>query len=240
MAAHPFGVREPDSRFCSARPTSPFSITLTYYLISIILRSNSESSSFALHMNPPAQSLTRIRDWPHSPLHRLSKSGTYMVTSGTYLKQSLFRNPSALTNLTNLLLTMAEKYKWNLQAWAMFPNHYHFVADSENGQSLKTLIQELHSRSAMDINQKDGTPGRKVWFQYWDSQITFHRSYLARLNYVHQNPVRHEVVQRASEYSWCSAGWFELKAEPAFFRTVSSFPIDRLSIPDEYQVALTP
>jgi len=163
-----------------------------------------------------------------------------MVTSGTYQKQPLFRDSSALTGLTNLLLDLAEKHGWKLQAWAVFPNHYHFIGDTEKHSPLSDLIRELHARSAIEINHRDETPGRKVWFQYWDSQITFHRSYLARLNYVHQNPVRHRVVQTAIDYSWCSAGWFKRRAEPAFLKTVSSFPIDRVSIPDEYQVSLTP
>jgi putative transposase len=86
------------------------------------------------------------------------------------------------------------------------------------------------------INEQDGTPKRKVWFQYWESHITFHRSYLARLNYVYQNPVKHGIVRVASDYPWCSAGWFERKANRAFFRTVMNFPCDRIDIPDDFEV----
>ena len=163
-----------------------------------------------------------------------------MVTAGTYQKRPLFQDPASLSDLTNLLMDTAEKYGWNLQVWAVFPSHYHFIGDSEKGRTLKRFIQEFHSKTAANRNRIDGTPGRKVWFQYWDSQITFHRSYLARLNYVHQNPVRQGVVDRARTYPWCSAGWFERKADLSFFRTVESFPIDRLSIPDEYEVRFTP
>jgi len=108
-----------------------------------------------------------------------------MVTAGTYLKLPLFQTRETLTYLTNLLLELAESYNWRLQAWAVFPNHYHFMGESEKDGTLKGFIREFHSKSAMEINQMDGTRGRKVWFQYWESQITFHRSFLARLNYVH-------------------------------------------------------
>ncbi len=33
------------------------------------------------------------RDWPHAPLHRLSKFGTYIVTSGTYQNAALRLSP---------------------------------------------------------------------------------------------------------------------------------------------------
>ena len=163
-----------------------------------------------------------------------------MVTAGTYLKVPIFQTPDALTYLTNLLLELAETHTWRLEAWAIFPNHYHFLGESEKEGNLKGLIREFHSKSAMEINQLDGVRGRKVWFQYWESQITFHRSFLARLNYVHQNPVRHRVALTASSYPWCSAGWFERKAATPLYRAVRSFPIDRLEIPDDFEVMMNP
>jgi putative transposase len=123
-----------------------------------------------------------------------------------------------------------------LQAWAVFPNHYHFVAQVPQAQNLKRFARHLHSTTAIAMNREDNLPGRKVWFQYWESHITFQRSYLVRLNYVHQNPVRHGIVRLASAYPWCSAAWFERKANPAFFKTVISFPSDKLDIPDDFDV----
>jgi len=191
-------------------------------------------------MTAPGTNKLTLRDWPHSPIHRLSKAGTFMVTAGTYKKQSFFDTPPRLTRLTNLLLELVEKHGWQLHAWAVFPNHYHFVGECGEAKRLRELVRELHSRSAKDINRQEDGEGRKVWFSYWESQITFHRSFLARLNYVHQNAVRRRLVVRASEYTWCSAGWFERKADGAFFRTVSSFPVDQVNVPDDFEVSLTP
>jgi putative transposase len=99
---------------------------------------------------------------------------------------------------------------------------------------LRTLVRHLHSLTARELNQRDNTAGRKVWFQYWDSQITFEKSYLARLNYVHRNAVHHSLVAEPAAYAWCSAAWFERTANPAFYRTVNSFPIGRLSVEDDF------
>jgi len=181
-----------------------------------------------------------LRDWPHSPMHRLSEAGTFIVTAGTYQKQTFFNTPSRLTRLTNLFLELAEKQGWQLHAWAVFPNHYHFVGESGDARRLRELVRELHSRSAKGINREDNCEGRKVWFSYWESRITFHKSFLARLNYVHENAVRHGLVLKASAYTWCSAGWFERKADRAFVRMVRSLPTDRVSVPDDFVVTATP
>jgi putative transposase len=175
--------------------------------------------------------------WPHAPMHRLGAACAYIVTAGTYLKAHRFRDPRRLSVLQDQLLTLAIQYGWQLQAWAVFSNHYHFVAVSpENPGTLRTFIRHLHAETAREVNRLDRTEGQRVWFQYWDTQLTFERSYLARLNYVQQNPVRHGVVSVASAYPWCSAGWFEQTAPPAFFKTVSTFKIDRVEVPDEFEV----
>jgi REP-associated tyrosine transposase len=88
---------------------------------------------------------------------------------------------------------------------------------------------------ARELNQFDQTPGRSVWFNFWDSKLTYERSYLARLNYVDQNPVKHGLVNIANQYRWCSAAWFERTASPAMVKTIYAFKIDKLkNIADDY------
>jgi len=98
----------------------------------------------------------------------------------------------------------------------------------------RSFLGKLHMQTAKQLNLWDNTPGRKVWFQFWDSHITFERSYLARLNYVHQNPVRHGLIPLAENYRWCSAAWFAGNASPVFVKTVKSFKTERLEVPDDF------
>jgi putative transposase len=176
-------------------------------------------------------------DWPHAPVHRLDAAGAYIVTAGTYQKAHLFRGRDRLSMLQDQLLAITGEHGWKLQAWAIFSNHYHFVTLSPGGTaSLRWLVQQFHSLTARKLNRLDGVEGRKIWYEYWDTHLTYERSYLARLHYVHQNPVRHGLVQVATAYPWCSAGWFEQAASPAFLNTVASFKIDRVSVPDEFEV----
>jgi putative transposase len=181
----------------------------------------------------------QVRNWPHAPAHRLGATGAYMVTAGTYQKVHHFRDPDRLSFLHDELLATALRYGWQLQAWAMFSNHYHFIALApDNPDSLSPFLRQLHTVTAGEVNRSDGVEGRRVWFQYWDTHLTFERSYLARLHYVHQNPVRHGLVPIAAAYPWCSAGWFEQRASPSFVKVVTSFKTDRIQLPDEYDVAL--
>jgi putative transposase len=137
------------------------------------------------------------------------------------------------------LLSLTEKYGWRLEAWAVFSNHYHFVAHSpggvENAASLPEMLSVLHAKTAGWVNRLDEAPGRQVWFNYWDRKLQQQRSYLARLNYVHQNTVRHRLVPVACQYPWCSAAWFERTASPAMVRSIYRFKTDKLSPGDDFE-----
>jgi len=137
--------------------------------------------------------------------------------------------------LHNALLAIADKHGWRLEAWTVLANHYHFVAHAPaDARTLITFLRELHSRTAVALNKYDGTSGRKVWHNYWETRITHEPAYLARLNYVHGNAVKHGLVTVANQYPWCSAAWFENTATPAQVNTVYAFKTDRLDVRDDY------
>jgi putative transposase len=180
--------------------------------------------------------LHRSPAWPHAPTHQLSQAGTYFVTAGTYLKAHHFRSSERLDVLQRGLLALAAEYGWRMEAWAIFSNHYHFVAHSpaDNGQSLSSMLNTLHQKTATWINKLERSPGRQVWFNFRETRLTFQKSYLARLNYVHQNAVKHGLARVANQYRWCSAGWFERTATAAQVTSVYRFRIDQVQVFDEF------
>ena len=176
--------------------------------------------------------------WPHAPPHFISESGAYMVTAGTYEKEHFFRGPDRLKLLQTTLLELTEQYGWQIQAWAVFSNHYHFIASlpDAGGGNLSRVLSHLHSNTARAINGLDTKPGRKVWHNYRETHLTFEKSYFARMHYVIQNPVKHGLVQTAEQYPWCSASWFTQNASSGFQNTVRSFACDRVKVDDDYEV----
>ncbi len=193
----------------------------------------SDSTTLVLTMSPPRT------PWPHAPLHRLGQQGVYFVTCGTYLKLHHFRNRERLSVLHRGLLTVARDFGWRLEAWAVFSNHYHFIGHSPlteaDASSLADMLSILHTKTSSWINRLDQAQGRKIWYNYHDSRLTYERSYLARLNYVHQNPVRHGLVPVANQYRWCSAAWFERTASPAMVKSIYRFKLDRVKVDDDFE-----
>ena len=182
------------------------------------------------YKNEPA-----AKTWPHAPVHRLDANGVFMITGATLHKKHFFHMPEKLTLLESSMLSLAREYHWRLEAWAVLVNHYHFIAcGEENALPLDQMIKRLHSETARDLNRLDQTEGRTIWYNFWDTKLTYQRSYLARLNYVHQNPVKHGLVKVANQYHWCSAAWFERTVSSATVNTIYSFKTDQLKIYDDF------
>ena len=135
------------------------------------------------------------------------------------------------------LIVMAHEFAWTLEAWAVLSNHYHFVAQSPKGTgdatSLRPWIQKLHSLTTKEWNRRSGRPREsRLWQNYRETRLTFQRSYLARLNYVHENAVHHGLVRSGTEWKWCSAAAFAETASPAWVKTIASFRYDQIARDD--------
>ena len=107
-----------------------------------------------------------MSDWHHAPPHRFQDAkSVYFVTGATYGRKHIFCSRDRLNSLRSRLFVQAEKHECWLQAWSLFPNHYHLVA-SADGEQLHAMLSRLHSESAIEMNQIDETAGRKVWFSF--------------------------------------------------------------------------
>ena len=173
--------------------------------------------------------------WPHAPPHRSFEPGAYMVTGATLHKARLFDTPVKRSLVQETLLGTLAEFGWQVQAWAVLANHYHVVAFcSDKPETLDDAIAKVHGVSARELNRLDQATGRQVWYQSWDTALTYRKSYYARLRYVHENPVHHGLVRQARDYEWCSAGWLEQRADPAYRKLLESFAIDRLHVFDDF------
>ena len=157
----------------------------------------------------------------HTPPHWFVSNAIYIVTGSTLHKTPLLDSSAKLANFCETLLERAHILGWSMQAWFVMSNHYHFIAQSpENALSLKALIQGVHSINAKFVNRFDGTAGRKVWYNYWDTCIKNETSFYARMNYVMMNPVKHGLVQKPEDYPFSSYKYFLDNSDPELQKMV--------------------
>ncbi len=174
-----------------------------------------------------------MHSWPHAPSRSVTEPGTYFITAATYQKQHRFASHEKLNLLQSVIFVTCIEFNFELQAWAIFPNHYHIVGFCPVEKGVKKLTEKIHGVSARKLNRLEGQAGRRIWYNMWDTLLSFETSYLARLNYVHNNPTKHGLGPSLN-YPFCSAHWFETQGDKSFVETVKSFKTDLLEIDDDF------
>ena len=105
--------------------------------------------------------------YPHNPPHYFISNAMYMVTGAILHNPHLLIEDKHKEIILHTLFERATLLGWNLHAWSVLNNHYHFIAQAPvNATNLSKLIQQLHSITAIELNRQANTPGRQVWFNY--------------------------------------------------------------------------
>ncbi|RIK76654.1 MAG: hypothetical protein DCC68_18850 [Planctomycetota bacterium] len=122
-------------------------------------------------------------------------------------------------------------YRWEfrLHAFVFMPNHVHLlvspIGELARVSELLKSIKQPFSRQVKNLLEEGGGPLLDVltvqerpgtWtFRFWqegpgyDRNLTATTSVLASIDYIHQNPVRKKLCERARDWKWSSARYYE-------------------------------
>jgi putative transposase len=137
----------------------------------------------------------------NNPPHLFIANAIYMLTASTYRSQNIISTSQRKLAWISNFLKSATIYQWEVIAWVVLENHYHALVKSPDSVlNLSKFIGSYHKFTARQWNKEDGTPGRQVWRNYWDTCIRSEKDYANRLRYIFFNPVKHGLVERPEDY----------------------------------------
>lgn len=88
--------------------------------------------------------------------------------------------------------------KQELDAWVILPEHFHVMLANED-RSISEILHRFKRKYSTRYAYKFGSG--KVWQnRFWDHIIRDEDDYIRHLNYIHLNPVKHGIVERAIDY----------------------------------------
>jgi len=140
----------------------------------------------------------------HAPPHFKGVGGFFLITAACYEHKHIFDSPELLSYLMDETLEGFAKAHLEYQAWVFLSNHYHLLVETPDISIVSEVLRKSHSRTATKVNFIQGKKGRKVWYRFNDRLIRSERHYWATINYIHYNPVKHEFVERMSDWPWSS------------------------------------
>ena len=106
------------------------------------------------------------------------------------------------------------KDDFDLIAWAILPDHFHFLLDVKNS-NISNIMQRTKLSYSMRFRKRYGSNG-KVWQRgFWDHIIRDEKDLNNHLNYIHYNPVKHNLAKCPHEWpystfhKWMKNGYYQ-------------------------------
>jgi putative transposase len=170
-----------------------------------------------------------------SLMHTISRDTPALYLTSTAKDRLPVFRTDAIKRITCSALDEARKScGFAIYAYVIMPDHLHAITDSAfkpskilkyiNGIISRRVIDHLkeHGHNASLEKLRHETKEREYSYSLWDHHnnvfsITSEDMLMRKVNYIHQNPVRAGLVERAEDYRWSSVRWWKgcpLEDEP--------------------------
>ncbi len=154
--------------------------------------------------------------------HATNNAQTYMVTTSTWGRRSLFRNE----RWAKLLIDTLFHYRGSaylLHEFVIMPDHVHLVLTPLT--SLEKAVQFIKGGFSYRAKKELGS-NMEVWQKgFSDHRIRDANDYALHVSYVRQNPVKEHFCESAEEFPYSSADpGFELDPVPQGLKPESLEP----------------
>ena len=174
--------------------------------------------------------------------HHMYIEGAYYFITGRCLEGiKYFNKKDNKIIFVSVLKNLQRELDIKIYSWVLLDNHYHilctlgeltfstpsdkFYAYKNNVNSQqKTLvkfIKRLHSVTSLLLNKQEKTPGRKIWYQYFDYCLRNEKDFWKHFNYIIKNPFKHGLVVSLQD-----AYFYKYSSNPIWLKR---FGIDGLS-----------
>lgn len=196
-------------------------------------------------MSPPKQSHRKRIKHYHDPSH------CHELTFSTYRQRPLLTNDSWRNLLSEAIDRAIDRHGYHLTAFVYMPEHVHLLVFPGRGAStidqllraikrpfsfrIKQLLERESSPllSKLTIRQRPSIETFRFWQEGpgYDRNLDQPDTVLATIDYIHRNPVRRGLVERAIDWPWSSARWYEDLAYDTHIRipTLTKLPAEFLT-----------
>ncbi|MES9903782.1 MAG: transposase [Sedimenticola sp.] len=147
-----------------------------------------------------------------------AKGATYFFTVVTKERKPWFGNEENVNILREAFrITMNEK-PFEIEAAVILTDHLHCIWKLPEGDNdYSGRWREIKKRASRHLDKRTNERGeRPVWQRrFWEHRIRDDQDWRNHIDYIHYNPVKHQLVERVSDWPWSSfhqavaKGWYE-------------------------------
>ena len=152
------------------------------------------------------------------PNYRRSYTGsTYFFTVVTYNRQPILTSEASRNLLHSAWADVQQRHPFTTDAVCLLPDHIHCIwtlPQEDQDYSVRWKeIKGLFTKGYLDLvgpgefrNPSRQKRGEATLWQsrFWEHTIRDHADLNLHIDYIHYNPIKHGLVQRAADWQWSS------------------------------------
>ena len=141
--------------------------------------------------------------------------GTYFFTVVTYQRRPILTQLESREILRQVIHEVRKSHPFTVDAWVLLPNHFHCLwtlpeGDEDYSKRLglikasfsKKAKQLFHREKWMNQSKKQHRESTIWQRRFWEHKIRDDRDYQNHMDYLHYNPVKHELVKRVKDWPY--------------------------------------
>jgi putative transposase len=148
----------------------------------------------------------------------------YYITTNVYKRLPIFTSPTFVLPIYDSLNYYRYKQSYKLLGYVIMPDHLHLLIWLYGKASVAEIMRDFKTYTAKRIirqaevedkaewlyhfanaGKETGRSDNKVWQDhYWDVNVYTEQFLRQKLNYIHRNPLRADLVKNAEDYRYSS------------------------------------
>jgi putative transposase len=135
-------------------------------------------------------------------LQRFQQSGqTYFVTFGCYHRRPLFTAAASKRAFEGGLERVRHGFGLCVYGYVVMPGHVHLLISEPPRETLADALKSLKQ----GVSRRLIGEAEHFWQKrYYDFNIRNYEQFVERLRYIHRNPVKGGLCERAEDWEWSS------------------------------------
>ena len=147
----------------------------------------------------------------------------YHVVMRCNNKEDLFKEERDFRKLIEIIANFKEKHQFKLYAYTFMTNHCHLLLEPGDRASLSVIMRDIMANFAKWYNWRHQRKGHFWESRYHASIIEDDQYVLVCMRYIHRNPVRAGIVNKAWDYRWTSVRYNVSGERDELIHDLSSF-----------------
>jgi len=107
-----------------------------------------------------------------------------------------------------------KSYQFKIFGFVLMNNHVHLLIETHESYNISRVMQGILLSFSVKFRKRENYVGH-VWQGRFKCKVIMNEPYIKEvLHYIHQNPVKAEITQKASDYLWSSSLFYDGENNP--------------------------